>query len=176
MLYRAQLRQAVVNALLQANTLAGQKVYAPRDLPTTPASMPLILVQTPLERKVSLGRHAPLFTTTATVAVNARVQGATVQQVEADLETLCEQIEEAVLTDYTVLKMVQQVAAVDTEIDVTSESRSHLGEAWIRFDMEFPQAYRPTITQPLTDMELTATVASEGGPPSPPTTIGIPLT
>ncbi|WP_434627643.1 hypothetical protein [Chromobacterium sp. CV08] len=153
MLYRTQLRNAVVAALQAANTLAGQKVYAPRDLPVTPPGMPLILVQTPLERKQGRGPlGAPQFLTTATVAINARVSGSSAGQVESLLDTICDQIESAVLTDYTVLRMVQQVLAVETEIEVTGQQREHLGEAWLRFDFEYPEVFEPPINQQLIDV------------------------
>ncbi|MGC0155029.1 hypothetical protein ACPRNU_21430 [Chromobacterium vaccinii] len=168
MLYRTQLRSAVVAALQAANTLAGQKVYVPRDFPTTPPGMPLILVQTPMERKQGRGPlGAPQFLTTATVAVNARVAGATAGQVESLLDTLCDQIENAVLTDYAVLRMAQQVLAVETEIEVTGQQREHLGEAWMRFDFEYPEVFEPSINQPLINVRgaVSATVGTASAPP-----------
>ncbi|MGR2678724.1 hypothetical protein [Chromobacterium haemolyticum] len=168
MLYRTQLRNAVVAALQAANTLAGQKVYAPRDLPVTPPGMPLILVQTPMERKQGRGPvGAPQFLTTATVAVNARVSAASAGQVESLLDTLCDQIENAVLTNSAVLRMVQQVLAVETEIEVSAQQRDHLGEAWMRFDFEYPELFALPVTQPLTDINGTA-IATTGNGVTPP--------
>ncbi|MBP4049018.1 hypothetical protein [Chromobacterium violaceum] len=175
MLFRTQLRNAVAAALRAANTSAGQRVYVPRDLPTVPPGMPLILVQTPMERKSGRGPNgAPQFNTAATVAINARVSGTSAGQAEADLDNLCEQIENAVLTDYTTLRMVQQVLAVETEIEVTAGQREHIAEACIRIDFEFFEFFEPPITQPLTDIHGTA-AATVGTATAPPLEFDIPI-
>ncbi|PRP68611.1 hypothetical protein BUE93_21460 [Chromobacterium amazonense] len=168
MLYRVQIRNAVVAALQAANTLAGQKVYASRDWPLTPPGMPSILVLPPQERKAGRGpTGAAQFLSVATVAIHARVSGTSYGQVEDQLDTLCEQIENAVLTDYAILRMVQQVLAVDTEVEITAAQREHLGEAWMRFDFEYPELFAPTITQPLTDIHGTVDAVANGSPAPP---------
>ncbi|MFW5401702.1 ATP-binding protein, partial [Yersinia sp. 1252 StPb PI] len=58
----AQVRQLVVDAII-GNTDAGNRVYSPRDWPTTEELYPVILVQTLIEEKQSLGRNAPQFNT-----------------------------------------------------------------------------------------------------------------
>ncbi|MDE1715743.1 hypothetical protein PWG14_25075 [Chromobacterium amazonense] len=150
-------------ALLAANTLAGQKVYASRDLPVAPPGMPLVLVLPPQERKAGRGPNgAPQFLSVATVAIHVRVSGTSAGQAEDQLDALCEQIENAVLTDFTILRMAQQVLAVDTEVEISAGQREHLGEAWMRFDFEYPELFAPTITQPLTDIHGTVNAVADG--------------
>ncbi|EOA2992928.1 ATP-binding protein, partial [Yersinia enterocolitica] len=64
----AQVRQLVVAAIL-GKTDAENRVYSPRDWPTTEEMYPVILVQTPIEEKQSLGRNAPQFNTITTVRI-----------------------------------------------------------------------------------------------------------
>ena len=67
----ADIRGLVV-AALKNNTDAGDRVYSPRDWPTMDEDFPVLLVQTPLDVKHSLGRNAPQFTTVTTVRITCR--------------------------------------------------------------------------------------------------------
>lgn len=143
MLTRAHLRQRAVAALKAAHTLAGQRVFSPRDWPTWHNDYPVLLVQTPRERKESVARGVPQFTTICHLAVTARVEAASAEAAEADLETLCGQIEAALLTDYELISHLQQIASVETRLEVTAETRSHIGEAQLDFGLEFYEVFDP---------------------------------
>lgn len=56
------IRKMVVTALV-GNTDAGDRVYSPRDWPTSAALYPALLVQTPFDHKKAQGRNTPAFTT-----------------------------------------------------------------------------------------------------------------
>ena len=156
-LYRNDIRDAIIAALKAAGTMAGNSVYQPDDWPTGTPAMPLILVNAPHERKESLVRGAPSFRTTATIVAIGRVSGTSMNQVQADIETLCEQMEQAVLTDQMIPQMIQQFASVETQVILTSESRTHIAEATIAFAAEFDQFFEPAGGLPLTEIQLTLT-------------------
>lgn len=154
MLYRANLRRITVAALKSARTLAGQSVYSPRDWPDWSGNYPVIHVQTPRERKESVGRQMPEFTTTVTMTVIGRVDGTDEGRVESDLETLCEQIEQAILTNYDLVRLTQQFTSVDTRMEVTNEGEKHIGEVQMDFSMEFFEAFQPVIADSLTQVDV----------------------
>lgn len=161
MLLRSQLRQNAVNALLAANTLAGPNVFSPRDWPTYAGNYPALLVQTTKERKESNGRTGlPTFTTTTTLAVTGRLEAATATDAEMQLETLAEQIQSTILTNYSLISSIQQFVSVDTRIEVTAEGKRHIGEVQVEFDLEYFEAFDPAAVQtvgvPLTSMGIHA--------------------
>lgn len=158
MLYRNQLRDAIVAILRSAGTLAGDRVYAPRDIPVTPAGMPLIVVSAGPERKESSGRHAPLFTVTATILVEVTVRGSSATDANDQLDQMCERIEESVIGNAGLYSMIQQISAVSTETDISAESKYHLGQASVSFDLEFVEQFTPVATSALNSVFITASV------------------
>lgn len=66
--------RTMVVAALVGHTDAGDRVYSPRDWPTSSAIYPALLVQTPFDHKKALGRNTPAFTTVTTVRITGRVQ------------------------------------------------------------------------------------------------------
>ena len=148
MLVRVELRNLAIEALKKANTLAENRIYSPMDWPTTPAMYPVILVKTPRERKVSENRSIPKFTTTAELHLSLRVTENSEAEATDTLEALCEQVENAILTDYALISEVQQFSYVDTHIEVNSDQRKHLGEAVLQIGMEFYEVFDPQIHSP----------------------------
>jgi hypothetical protein len=142
MTYRDQIVAAVVTTLLAANTLAGVNVYAERDWPLTAVQLPSIMVKTPAERKDSLVRGVPQFTTTAMVMVLVRATGPTSQAVAGTLADICEQIEQAVISAGSAVQiMVQQFTTVETEIRTTSDGADPLGDALVSLACEFYEIF-----------------------------------
>ena len=149
-LYRKIVRDAVVAAILDANTIATVNVTANKPWPTSPKDLPAVLVSSPLERKESMGRVAPSFTTLANITVVARTSGNDPIVVEQDLDTLAAQIHQAVLTSDAVMSIIQQMRAVHTEETVTADQRPYIAESSITFEAEFPewfQAAGPPLAQ-----------------------------
>lgn len=137
-LYRDQLVEAVVSALLAANTLAGERVYSNRNWPTVIQGLPVIRVKGIYERKQSLLRGSPQFTTTSTIAVFIQTTGDTEAAAELAGATICEQIEQAVIAGNSpVDQMVQQFSAVETEIRSSSEGEQPIAEILLKIDCEF---------------------------------------
>ncbi|MGK4470409.1 ATP-binding protein [Yersinia enterocolitica] len=160
----AQVRQLVVAAIL-GKTDAENRVYSPRDWPTTEEMYPVILVQTPIEEKQSLGRNAPQFNTITTVRITGRLQeldgenendGA--NKAELALERLREQIERAVINSYDLTRQTQQFVRVRSTIDLDSAGEGHLAQLLMELDIEYyqgPEDFYPIVDDPLLGIDIT---------------------
>ncbi|HEN3669233.1 TPA: ATP-binding protein [Yersinia enterocolitica] len=160
----AQIRKLVVNAII-GNTDAGNRVYSPRDWPTTEEMYPLILVQTLIEEKQSLGRNAPQFNTITTVRITGRLQeldgenendGA--NKAELALERLREQIERAVINSYDLTRQIQQFARVRSTVDLDSGGEGHMAQLLMELDIEYyqgPEDFYPIVGDPLLGIDIT---------------------
>ncbi|CNE42390.1 hypothetical protein [Yersinia kristensenii] len=160
----AQIRKLVVNAII-GNTDAENRVYSPRDWPTTEDMYPAILVQTPIEEKQSLGRNAPQFNTITTVRITGRLQeldsenendGA--NKAELALERLREQIERAVINSYELTRQIQQFARVRSTIDLDSGGEGHMAQLLMELDIEYyqgPEDFYPIIVDSLEGIDIT---------------------
>lgn len=160
----SHLRELVVVALKGA-TDAGDKVFSPRDWPTTAAIYPALLVQTPLDVKTAQGRNTPSFTTITTVRITGRVQehdseteddGAL--KAELALENLREQVERAVINSYELTRRIQKFAQVRSTIDIDASGEGHIGQLLMELDLEHfqgPEDFYPVATHPLEGIDIT---------------------
>lgn len=137
-----QLQDATV-AALTAKAGVGDNVFSPRTWRTVVEDEPILLVQSPKERKESLGRDAPQFTTTVTIRVVGRLRrkssgddDRTGAAVLVALGVLQRQVERAVINDYDLYRLIQQVAHVDVVSDVKSEGGYVHGELVMDFGLE----------------------------------------
>lgn len=158
----AELLDLTVSAL-KGRTVVRDNVFAPRDWPTWTGSYPLILVQAPEEDKTSLGRNAPQFNVVSTFRITARVQGLATQrdgaavQLEAQLNDLKQQIEQALINDYQITKLTQQFPSIRSQISVSDDGEFQLGELVIHISMEFyqgPEDFYPTESYPLNEIAI----------------------
>lgn len=157
--------RTLVIAALQEKTDAEDRVYSPRDWPTTEDMYPVILVQTPMDVKDSLGRNAPQFNTVTTVRITGRLQeldgeddtdGAA--KAEEALETLREQIERAVINSYDLTRQIQQFLQVRSTINIDASGEGHLAEVLMEFDIEYyqgPEDFYPVESVPLEGIDVT---------------------
>ena len=154
----AEIRELVVKALL-GKTVAGNKVYSPRDWPTRVDTFPVILVSAPLEKKSSLGRNAPQFNTVTTVVVDGRVVAydkedgtAGDAQSLAAAETLKIQIEKAIINNPDLQKNIQQFVSVDSQTGLDADGEGHVGQVIMHFHIEYwqgPEDFYPIEADPL---------------------------
>ena len=149
MIDRITIRNAAVSTLKAANTLAGDSVYSPLDWPTQQGKYPALIVRTPKERKDNSATRSgpPQFFSVITLAIVGRVEEKTEALAEEALETLSDQIENALLTNaqFIVANGIQQFTFVETSMEVRSESEMHYGETVVQFGIEVFQMYEPTI-------------------------------
>lgn len=161
-LHSEVLRGLVVTALRNANTLAGDRVFAPRDWPVASKDMPALLVDDEREESRSRGNAGfPAFHTTAFIVVDGRVESvasgdpdAALAAVKADLATLRSQIKAAVMASYDIVRQVEQIAAVRSQVAVSAESKKHVGELRMEFAFVYPEDFEPVITDELQGMDV----------------------
>ncbi|EGG3071023.1 ATP-binding protein [Salmonella enterica] len=152
------IRERVVSALKE-KTRAGERVYSPRDWPTSEEMYPVILVQTPHEEKKSLGNAAPEFTVTTTVEISVRTQqfdgtendGA--MQALAELEVLRDEVEKAVINSYDLTRQIQQFSAVRSSVGLDAGGEGHMALLLIQMDIEYYQGPEDFCPAELTDMD-----------------------
>lgn len=150
MLARRQLRLAVVAALNAIQTSAQiATIDSPGDWTTPPEKMPAVLVRNAHERKESIQKGMAEFTTTASIEIEARLQAVSSSAAQDEIEALGYLLENAILTNYSVIGMVSQVASVDTQTEISSDGSQHLGGIKMTFSFEMPEMYDPTATPPL---------------------------
>lgn len=158
------IRKMVVTALT-GKTDAGERVYSPRDWPTSASLYPALLVQTPFDHKKAQGRNTPAFTTLTTIRITGRVQeydgefdddGA--MRAEVALEDLREQIERAVINSYELTRKIQKYAEIRSTINVDADGEAHMGQLLYEIDIEYyqgPEDFYPVETVPLEGMDIT---------------------
>jgi hypothetical protein len=171
---RQQLRLMSMNALISAETLAGSSVFGWADWPTRPDLFPLLLVSAPRERRVSIFPGTLQFNTTITVVVVGRLVGPSPQPVGEGLELLSEQVTNALCLDPVMIRAVQQFNLIETQTVISAESKMHVGEISMSFDMIVYQDYGP-VGVPLTDINITGTVVGGVGGTITPTAITLDL-
>jgi hypothetical protein len=158
---RKGLQQLVVQVLQAANTLAGANVFEPMPWPDTIDKLPMVVVQTPHERKVCIFPGQAAFTTTITLSVVGRIAGVPGQEVQLNesLDTLSGQIEDALLTSPALLLAVQKWATIETQTVVSAEGKYFVGEIGMLLEVEVYQAFGPS-GDPLTN--FTGTIHPDG--------------
>ncbi|WP_434107633.1 hypothetical protein [Paraburkholderia caffeinilytica] len=147
MLYRSLLRDIAADVLRRAQTLAADRVYTPRDWPTT-ACYPCILVDCLGDRKEALGQEPPAFTATATLDVTARVQETSVAAARDTCEALCDQIECALLTCRDLLRRIQRVSTIESTMELNATGRVHIADMRMAFELEYFIAFDPFTDTP----------------------------
>lgn len=141
------LHGVVADCIVEGPTMAGANVFRPRDWPTKPDVMPIVLVQAPREKKVGKGRGGyTIFETVVTVRVIGRVYAkagageAGAIAALAAVGLLKRQIEVAVI-EHPALRAagVQAFLEVRSVTDVKAEGEFHFGELVMEFDLECVQ-------------------------------------
>jgi hypothetical protein len=149
MLARRQLRLAVVAAIDAIKTAAGiATVDTPGDWNVPPEKLPAVLLRGGRGRKESVTRGMAEFTSSATIEIEGRVEAADAAAAQDAIEALEYAIENAVFTDYNVMGMVQQIASVESEVQISSDGRRHLGGFKLEIVFEMFEAFDPTVAAP----------------------------
>lgn len=167
-------RLLVIEAL-KNKTDAADRVYSPRDWPTTADMYPVLLVQTPIDVKNSLGRNVPQFNTVTTVRITGRLQelddeaednGA--EKAEEALEQLREQVERAVINSYELTRKIQQFLQVRSTIDVDAGGEGHTAQLLMELDIEYyqgPEEFYEIDASPLEGIDVA--ISMPDGTPEP---------
>jgi hypothetical protein len=156
---RADIRAAIINAILTAPTDAGGAVFGPRAWPDSIARLPCVIVQSPPhERAVALIKGPPSYETRAIFPITVRVASQQIADTDAALESLIVQIKEAIFANLEFLSLIEQVASVETRTVITDEGQYQIGEAVMLLECEFPEFYQPAPGIPLAEIQATIPV------------------
>ncbi|MGF6700540.1 hypothetical protein OKW38_005152 [Paraburkholderia sp. MM5496-R1] len=161
MLYRSLLRDIAADVLRRAQTTAADRVYTPRDWPTT-ACYPCILVDWLSDRKEALGQEPPAFTATATLDVTGRVQETSVAAARDTCEALCDQIECALLTCRDLLAHIQRVSTIESTMELNATGRVHIADMRMAFELEYFITFDPFADTPLALQRVAVPLESLG--------------
>jgi hypothetical protein len=143
MLARAQLRQAALTALQALQVANVAKVYSPGDWSTAQENLPAILLRATGDRKESNSRTVPNFTTTVTLEIEARLSAETDVDAQTAIEALQDQIEQTLFTNVALIKLIQQVASVTTQVDIRADAKTHLAGCRMTVDLECFEEFEP---------------------------------
>lgn len=173
---QAQLRDLIITEITTAETLAADRVYSPGDWPSSGENMPIVLVEDTHEEKISETRAQPNFTVAAYFRVDARLKESTAQEAQANIDILRYQIEQAVIVNYDILKLVQQIKSVRTVKTINSDTGMHVAQVVFEFCLEFFQAQEDFDTTynaiPLKEIDINIDLVNvadlTGTYPSPP--------
>lgn len=150
MLARRQLRLAAVAAINTIKTTAGiATIDSPGDWNVPPEKLPAVLLRGARGRKESINKGMAEFNSTVTLEIEGRVEAASASAAQDAIEALEYAVENAILTDYNVIGMVQQVASVDSEVEISSDGKRHLGGFKMSIACELFEAFDPTAVAPL---------------------------
>lgn len=142
MLARRQIRLAALAALSGA-AFAGVAIDSPGDWATPSEALPAILLRATDDRKEAISRGQPDFTTTVTLELEVRVGAANASAAQDKIEALCYSIETALLTNYALISIINQVTSYDTRMEISSDGKIHFGGAKITINFELPEMFDP---------------------------------
>jgi hypothetical protein len=152
----AFLRKTVVDTLRAANTLAQDRVESERTWPTQSGKMPAIIVYDFEENgeDESGGNTGSQFLVTLALTVDCRVESASRQIAEAQLDLLCAQVKVQLLTPPTLTSLVDKIKSVRLAKTFQSEAgkqgaAKHVFIGRLVLELVYRQDYEPTFTQPL---------------------------
>lgn len=140
MLARRQIRLAAL-AALTGEQFAAVTIESPGDWNTAPEDLPAILLRAPDDRKESIGKGAPQFTSTCTIEIEARVGELTDTAAQDSIEALCLAIEMALLTNIDLIRIINQVVSVESRTEISSDGKLHFGGARMLFAFEVPEMF-----------------------------------
>lgn len=165
MLARRLIRLAALDALKSDTDLAGVNIESPGDWTTPPSKLPAILMRSPSDRKESIAKTSPEFTTNVIIEIEARDDAKNPEEAQDNIEDLCFKIEQALLTNYGLIRLINQVASVDTKTEISADGKIHFGAAMMIFTFELPEMFEPvTQFQTLDNVQLHADMQSPFDP------------
>lgn len=145
MLVRRQLRLLAV-ALITSET--GIQVESPGDWATPPSKLPSIKLRSPGDRKVSITRAMPEFTTTVTLEIMATVSGNTQGEAQDAIEDLGQQIEAAIFAGQPIVQLCQQFTSSNAEVDISADGETHIARMRMTIECETFESFEPTQLNP----------------------------
>lgn len=159
MLFRRQMRIAVVSALKKADLWVDDEpvsINSPGNWSLQhlkdDCGLPAILVRTGTEGKASTIRAGlPQFNSSVSIEVMCALNSTTAEKAQDEIEQLWFQIENILLTDYSIICSVQNVSSVDSKLDIDSSGNDHVAaisaafvyEGFEVYDSQAPDSQQP---------------------------------
>lgn len=149
MLYRRQMRIAVVAALKNADlwidgspvTIDSPGNWSLQHLKENDY-LPSILVRTSSENKASNVRAGlPQFNSSVSIDVMCVLSSTTAEKAQDLIEALWFQVENLLLTDYSIIGSVQNVQSVDSKLEIDSSGNDHIAAISAAFVYEAFEVY-----------------------------------
>ena len=172
MLFRRQMRIAVVSALQKADLWVDDEpvsINSPGNWSLQhlkdDCGLPAILVRTGTEGKASTIRAGlPQFNSSVSIEVLCAVSSTTAEKAQDEIEQLWFQIENILLTDYSIIGSVQNVSSVDSELKIDSSGKDHVAAISAAFSYEGFEVYdsQSFITQPADPQQPTVDIGQAG--------------
>lgn len=149
MLFRRQMRIAVVSALQKADLWVDDEpvsINSPGNWSLQhlkdECGLPAILVRTGTEGKASTIRAGlPQFNSSVSIEVMCALSSTTAEKAQDEIEQLWFQIENILLTDYSIIGSVQNVSSVDSKLDIDSSGNDHVAAISAAFVYEGFEVY-----------------------------------
>lgn len=149
MLFRRQMRIAVVSALQKADLWVDEEpvsINSPGNWSLQhlkdDCGLPAILVRTGTEGKASVYRAGlPQFNSSVSIEVMCAVSSTTAEKAQDEIEELWFQIENILLTDYSIIGSVQNVSSVDSKLEIDSSGNDHVAAISAAFVYEGFEVY-----------------------------------
>ena len=173
MLFRNQVRDVAADLLKAANTIAGANVFKTRIQPVAKYEPPLLLVFSPHEKGNSLGpNNIPRFRSVLTLVIQAMVSSTKDDACGDQLDELCEQAADALLTSSEFLNIpssqggraIEEVKFLSTISSVTLNGDHFLGQAEIQIGLQYVDVYARRGGLPLSEVAVTVDAVNAYSP------------
>lgn len=173
---RRQIRKAVIAALKRAALSVGAaavSVDSPGDWPYPQAKLPVISVRSATDSKTGTSKGQDNFTTAVEVDVRAACAATTAEAAQDAIDLLWFGVEQAILLDFYLLSILQNVPSVESAFEIKAEGQIHFAGAIGRFRFETFETFDiGQSTDVAADQEWTA---DSGAPPEDPPSIAEPI-
>lgn len=158
---RSILRAAAVRSLIDAQTIAADRVYPTRVWPMQQGQMPAYLVYVYNEESESLDLTSPdaHFRTTLDLLILARAE-AIATDIEDQIDTLVEQAKNALFTNCAFRDLVNWFAGMRTELTYGDTDRLPYAEAAITIKCVYNEPFAANITTNFAGADIYVDAAS----------------
>lgn len=164
MLFRNRIRDLAVEILIAENTLAGAKVFKTRAQPIRGGEPPLLLIFSPTEKGEGMGAGVTRFRSVLTLVMQPIVSGGDDEAVGADLDLLCGQAVDALLTSQDFLRIppedgvgraIEEFKFLHTATKVEHDGKEFVGSGVIQLGIQYVDRYAPRGGVPLEAISVT---------------------
>ncbi|OUI77794.1 hypothetical protein HK18_01260 [Commensalibacter intestini] len=142
-LYRAILRDKLVEIIRKTKLLEDGKVFANFPIRVPQDRLPCIYVSSPADRAEAITVGKPVFKRTATLVIQYFCSFVHTEDGTLQLDDILYQLEDAIMCDYEFQQLVERISSFDTDVIFNADTSKPIAE--IRFVMtcEYHENYHP---------------------------------